>query len=312
MARLTINDIKEKLEPYGIEVISEVYVNAHEDLILKCKCGETFVRTWNNLKRSIRENKDIECNKCAKNKYGNYKRLSYIDVKTEIESHGYTLLSKTYTNAHDKLEMVCPNGHTYNAEYWSFHQGTRCPCESVQHGVRHDKEYIKNILNDKYDFTLIGDYVNAHTKMKLKCNRCNKINYLSWHQINTCKVRCIHCRDNVSSYGELRVKKFLDENEVRYTIQKHFRECMDIRTLPFDFYIDEMNIAIEYDGQQHYEKCFGMTDEELEDRRRKDNIKTQFCIGNNIKLIRIPYWDFDNIENILEKELLEERSTTRA
>ena len=35
----------------------------------------------------------------------------------------------------------------------------------------------------------------------------------------------------------------------------------------------------------------------------KDNIKTQYCKDNNIKLIRIPYWDFDNIEEILKKEL---------
>ena len=34
-----------------------------------------------------------------------------------------------------------------------------------------------------------------------------------------------------------------------------------------------------------------------------DNIKTQYCQQNNIKLIRIPYWEFKNIENILIKEL---------
>ena len=31
--------------------------------------------------------------------------------------------------------------------------------------------------------------------------------------------------------------------------------------------------------------------------------KTQYCNDNNIKLIRIPYWDFNNIEKILKKEL---------
>ena len=37
--------------------------------------------------------------------------------------------------------------------------------------------------------------------------------------------------------------------------------------------------------------------------QRNDNIKNQYCKDNNIKLVRIPYWEFDNIENILEKEL---------
>ena len=35
----------------------------------------------------------------------------------------------------------------------------------------------------------------------------------------------------------------------------------------------------------------------------RDTIKTRYCKDNNIRLIRIPYWEFDNIENILELEL---------
>ena len=56
-------------------------------------------------------------------------------------------------------------------------------------------------------------------------------------------------------------------------------------------------------------KFYGMigipteTQEDLEDRQKKDNIKTQYCLDHNIKLIRIPYWDFKNIENILKQEL---------
>ena len=34
-----------------------------------------------------------------------------------------------------------------------------------------------------------------------------------------------------------------------------------------------------------------------------DAIKTQYCNDNNIKLIRIPYWEYDNIEKIICQEL---------
>ena len=37
--------------------------------------------------------------------------------------------------------------------------------------------------------------------------------------------------------------------------------------------------------------------------KKHDNIKTQYCKDNNIKLIRIPYWDYKNIEKILVEEL---------
>ena len=42
---------------------------------------------------------------------------------------------------------------------------------------------------------------------------------------------------------------------------------------------------------------------ELMNLRRKDKIKTNYCYEYNIKLIRIPYWEFNNIEKILMKEL---------
>lgn len=41
----------------------------------------------------------------------------------------------------------------------------------------------------------------------------------------------------------------------------------------------------------------------LIETRKRDNIKNKYCEENNIKLIRIPYTEFDNIENILNKEL---------
>lgn len=46
-----------------------------------------------------------------------------------------------------------------------------------------------------------------------------------------------------------------------------------------------------------------MAEEQFQLRKIKDNIKTQYCEDNNIKLIRIPYWEFNNIETILNKKL---------
>ena len=65
----------------------------------------------------------------------------------------------------------------------------------------------------------------------------------------------------------------------------------------------ELIVCIEYDGIQHFEPIerFGGK-EEFSRTKIRDNIKTQYCKDNNIKLIRIPYWDFDNIEMILKKQ----------
>lgn len=38
-------------------------------------------------------------------------------------------------------------------------------------------------------------------------------------------------------------------------------------------------------------------------RKIRDTIKNIYCRNNNIDLLRIPYWEFDNIENILINKL---------
>ena len=63
------------------------------------------------------------------------------------------------------------------------------------------------------------------------------------------------------------------------------------------------NICIEFDGQQHYHLQFGKTLLELMNQKYIDNIKTQYCKKNNISLLRIPYWEFNNIESIITNYL---------
>ena len=47
----------------------------------------------------------------------------------------------------------------------------------------------------------------------------------------------------------------------------------------------------------------GDATQNLLDQQKRDEIKTKYCIDKNIPLIRIPYWEYDNIENILAREL---------
>lgn len=79
--------------------------------------------------------------------------------------------------------------------------------------------------------------------------------------------------------------------------------------MPFDFYIPSQNIAIEYDGEQHFQpvNLGGISDEsamkEFRLTQKRDAIKNQYCQTNGIQLIRIPYTQFDSIETILNQQL---------
>ena len=86
--------------------------------------------------------------------------------------------------------------------------------------------------------------------------------------------------------------------------------CVSKRNLKFDFYIPKLNLAIEYDGQQHFEpvdfsgKGYESALEIYNNTRMRDKIKDDFCANNNIRLLRIPYTEYENIHDILINNLV--------
>ena len=73
--------------------------------------------------------------------------------------------------------------------------------------------------------------------------------------------------------------------------------------LPFDFYLPEHNMCIEFHGIQHYQemKFFHKTKKDYELQCLKDKIKAQYCYDKKINFIVINYKE--NINNVLEKKL---------
>jgi hypothetical protein len=117
---------------------------------------------------------------------------------------------------------------------------------------------------------------------------------------------CPKCNE---SKGENKVAKYLSDNNISFIPQKIFKTLKDKRYLKPDFYLSELNLFIEYDGVGHYFPVFGSTPEEkqknLEDCQRRDKIKNEWARKNNIPLLRIPYWDFDRIEELIEAFILQ-------
>jgi len=114
---------------------------------------------------------------------------------------------------------------------------------------------------------------------------------------------CPVCKE---SKGEANIFNFLNLNNINYIRQKTFDKLIGIGggKLKFDFYIPKLNLCIEYDGPQHYnDKSFKFKNfkSDFESIVANDNIKNKFCIDNNIKLIRIPYYESNNIKNTLNR-----------
>ena len=84
--------------------------------------------------------------------------------------------------------------------------------------------------------------------------------------------------------------------------------------LPFDFALFKDNKLIglcEYQGEQHYEpvdfanKGIEWAEKQFERNQISDNIKRTYCKDKDIRLLEIPYWEYENAENIILKFIKE-------
>lgn len=91
------------------------------------------------------------CPKCAIDINANSKRLDYQYVYNFIKNEGFILLSKTYKNAKQKLNIVCPKGHLFQITWDNFFNGKRCSICSESKGEKKITEFLElnNILYEK-------------------------------------------------------------------------------------------------------------------------------------------------------------------
>lgn len=171
-----------------------------------------------------------------------------------------------------------------------------------------EKFYIEFEENDLYiKIDLLSDYIDSQTKIHCKCKEHGNDFFMLPHKILAGQSGCTKCS---YSKGENDIRDFLKENEIKFTPQKRFDDCRDKNPLPFDFYLDDYNILIEYDGEQHFHPVnWGGISDELAQKQYEsvvahDEIKNNYCRDKNIKLIRIPYYEKENIKDILNKEIL--------
>ena len=149
------------------------------------------------------------------------------------------------------------------------------------------KQYVEEVKMVNPEIVVLGTYINAKTPILHKC-------LIDGYQWNVAPDSILHgygCPQCCESSGERLIRRFLQSHDILYEYQKIFPECRDIQPLPFDFYLPDYNLCIEYDGRQHYIPIerFGGEDG-FKYTIKHDGIKNNYCKNNNINLLRIPYF----------------------
>jgi hypothetical protein len=58
--------------------------------------------------------------------------------------------------------------------------------------------------------------------------------------------------------------------------------------MELDIFIPDLNLALEYQGEQHYQNIFRFSEQKIQMER--DREKKQACKQSGITLIEVPYW----------------------
>lgn len=279
---MTIEEVKQYVEQIEPEVIllSTTYINNKTALDFRCKCTRPFKKNWT----TIQSRKTCLCNSCARKKaWATKRKEKNFEKKLEdvFVEKGFIPLEPV-TNVSNKI--LCKDSQNYKG-YINYTNMKNDKHFSI-FSLKYNKNNLLYNLNNYSKINNTGATVIDFEEKNRSCETilfcqcaCGEFFSSSLSDFTTQKHwRCSKCSKSQSKL------EILTENEIQkytnnYIKQKRFNDCRNIETnypMPFDFYLPELNLCIEVDGEQHYKpsKFSNITTKEaienFKDRQKKD------------------------------------------
>lgn len=296
--------VKEMKVVHGDEyTVTGTYRNVRTKISVKHElCGNVFEATPKNLT----VNKS-GCPVCSFKRAGEKLSKSPEEFAKEFDGlhNGEFELLTDYVRSSKKVLV------RHNSGACDYHEFEATPnnliskksgCPKCANNIKRDTNQFQHevfkAVGDEYK--VIGNYTSGHEKISMIHVICGHTYEVTPNKFLVQGRRCPNCKE---SKGERAIKDFLDSYGYRYKREVKLEGCEHVNPLRFDFAVytgDKIMCLIEFDGEQHFmEKAVFGGLEGFELCKVRDRIKTTYCAMNQIQLIRIPYHQMDNIENIL-------------
>lgn len=269
--------------------------------ICQCECGNICSVIGSQLRFGntnscgcLKHERIIESNKNRAKK----------DIKIGDVYGELTILEKVGSNNRGTIwKCQCSCGKIIYKNRTDIKRAKRPSCGCYLQNPFNNSNFINEIGN-KYGRLSVMEYAGRNsdnkTLWKCKCD-CGGTTIVTGKSLRAGLVTSCGC---LNSLGEEKINNILQSLNIKFITQKTFKDLYSDKKYPlyFDFYLPDYNLVMEYQGKQHYEQAeyFG----NLEERKRRDQIKRDYCKQNNIKLVEIPYTDFDKIDNNYIKEVI--------
>lgn len=289
-----------KLSHGSCVVTSVDYVDNKKPLQIRCGCGRYFQCSITNVKQK----KVLQCNHCAHNVF----RMTDEELRELANNSGCEIANaENYINENSRLDFICGCGNVFTTSLASFKENKKrcdaCYKSEASSSQRRNFELVK-LEVDKTDCKLISkssDYINQYSKLVFECPCGNQFER-SYTNFSQRDKLCLNC---TASTGEKKVIEALELMGVNYKREFSFPDLVSRKGFPlrFDFAVtdddNEISYLIEYDGEFHYEPI--ISEQMFSSQKYNDNLKDMYCKDKQIPLLRIPYFEFENIEKIIKE-----------
>jgi len=289
-------------------------------LRLKCqKCNYIFERSiWSHL-----DKKNYRCPNCAGNLKLTFEAFLERFIKKRLNKYFWLKVDKNwwkenYKNTSTKIILKCKKcKNTINIDVNNLlYQNVKCKyCANEKRSLKNQKITYENFIekakeiHDKYDYSLItkewfkknfkGHRRSTKIKIPVICKK-HGVFYTTYSKHIHQRSGCPKC---YSSKGEQKIINYLKKKNIEYIYQYKIKNYNLDYNLRFDFYLPKYKLIIEYDGLQHFQCIEYFGKENYLKTIKNDILKQSICKAFGIKLLRIPYKDFDVIEKRISEFL---------
>jgi len=275
-------------------IFNSEYINSKENIECECKIdGYKWDTTPNILLQGH------GCPKCSGVLHKTHEEF----VKELYNVNKNIMVIGKYITARIKILCKCLiDGCQWEGKPNDILNGHGCPKCVNKYRRSHD-EFIEDLYVVNPDIEVIDIFKNTKTKVLCKC----KIDNYEWPGLPEALLKGIGCPLCSSSKGEKEIVKFFKLININYIQYKTYEGLVGLGNglLSYDFYLSQYNLLIEYQGEQHeqYIPWFHESYDDFLKQLEHDRRKREYAKKHNVKLLEIWYYDFDRIEEILQKEL---------
>jgi hypothetical protein len=291
-----------KLNP-TYDVLSE-YVNCDTNVVCYCNIHNiNFNSTPYNLLKG-----KIGCELCRREKISKKQKRTKEDfenllfeVNPNIDVVGEYIQCKKHVECkckiHNETFFMTPD-HLLRGKI-----GCKQCIQNKYHmsGLKSHEQFMNEMASIHPNILVVGQYDGAKSRVDVQCTKCNHI----WNPVASSLVSGFGCPNCASSRGEKRINKFLTNKNIDFIPQKSFSTLRGVGMglLSYDFYLIKYNLLIEYQGEFHDGTAWQQTEIDFLRQQEHDRRKKEYAKDHNINLLEIWYWNYDNIEQILNETL---------